>query len=561
MAGISPLILLLIACEPAPTGPPDTSAPLATVHGDTVYVRDLTRIVERLPEHLRVAGEGEDAVREYLQILIDRLILTHEAEGSGLSSSAEVGAKVAEHVQGRLKEIVMERVVSQQITIAPNEVSEVYEELDMGWRLWPAHILSATQEEAWEIHRLLSEGADFAALAREHSLADDAPRGGELREWFDYSDAVPVIREAAFPLDPGQFTEPVETIDGFEVIKVLDKHRMTLPQMRSEVHRILQKTKWSERRQVILDSLTAAYGVGIDNDQIPLALTAVGAPTAMTPQQAEQTLVSWRGGRLTLGDFVAAVQQDKQVPAPADSAATPRSLMRYFLSDTLLVTLGRDLGFDEEPYFRDWRQEKLDQELVEAYRRQILAGKIDVTVAEARADYEVNQGPYALPGEVHLSEILVDTEPEADRLVQALVSGADFAVLAAEHSKREMGPDGDLHLEADPQGRMVIDPLRSSPYHAVFEDSSAHMVGVVQGPIVMENRYAIFRLEKPVEPYYLPFERVARQIRYRIGRRKSDSLFARHISQLRDGHADDVTLFDDTIRRFALHHLAPTDDE
>ena len=350
VAGISPLILLLIACEPAPTGPPDTSAPLATVHGDTVYVRDLTRIVERLPEHLRVAGEGEDAVREYLQILIDRLILTHEAEGSGLSSSAEVGAKVAEHVQGRLKEIVMERVVSQQITIAPNEVSEVYEELDMGWRLWPAHILSATQEEAWEIHRLLSEGADFAALAREHSLADDAPRGGELREWFDYSDAVPVIREAAFPLDPGQFTEPVETIDGFEVIKVLDKHRMTLPQMRSEVHRILQKTKWSERRQVILDSLTAAYGVGIDNDQIPLALTAVGAPTAMTPQQAEQTLVSWRGGRLTLGDFLngvalGAIQFMFVTNAPARFAELIKLFKNAEALSNIDVNLGPSAGF------------------------------------------------------------------------------------------------------------------------------------------------------------------------------------------------------------------------
>ena len=186
MAGMICLMSLwLFACEAPPTGPPESSAPLAIVHGDTVHVRDLTRIVDRLPDHLRSTATGEDAAREYLQILTDRLILIHEAQSGGLATSPEVGAKVAAHVAERLKEAVLERVVSQQITITGNEVATAYEELDMGWRLWPAHILSATEEEAWEIHRQLSEGADFAALARQHSLAEDAPRGGELREWFD----------------------------------------------------------------------------------------------------------------------------------------------------------------------------------------------------------------------------------------------------------------------------------------------------------------------------------------------------------------------------------------
>jgi len=45
------------------------------------------------------------------------------------------------------------------------------------------HILVKTQEEAETIKRQLAGGADFASLAKKHSLCNSAKKGGDLGEF------------------------------------------------------------------------------------------------------------------------------------------------------------------------------------------------------------------------------------------------------------------------------------------------------------------------------------------------------------------------------------------
>ncbi|NBB85939.1 MAG: peptidylprolyl isomerase [Bacteroidetes bacterium] len=76
------------------------------------------------------------------------------------------------------------------------------------------------QAEAAALATELRDGADFAALAREHS--DDpgsAARGGDLG-WFDRGTMVGPFESAAFGATPGEIVGPVETEFGYHVIEV-----------------------------------------------------------------------------------------------------------------------------------------------------------------------------------------------------------------------------------------------------------------------------------------------------------------------------------------------------
>jgi peptidyl-prolyl cis-trans isomerase C len=65
-------------------------------------------------------------------------------------------------------------------------------------------------------------GADFAALAREHSEdPGSAANGGELT--VTRGETVPPFEQAAFALEPGGLSGVVETQFGFHVIKLLEK--------------------------------------------------------------------------------------------------------------------------------------------------------------------------------------------------------------------------------------------------------------------------------------------------------------------------------------------------
>ena len=65
-------------------------------------------------------------------------------------------------------------------------------------------------------------GADFAALAREHSEdPGSAPNGGELT--VKRGQTVPPFEQAAFALEPGGLSSVVETQFGYHIIKLSEK--------------------------------------------------------------------------------------------------------------------------------------------------------------------------------------------------------------------------------------------------------------------------------------------------------------------------------------------------
>jgi peptidyl-prolyl cis-trans isomerase C len=68
----------------------------------------------------------------------------------------------------------------------------------------------------------VTEGADFAAVAREKSEGPSAPNGGDLGS-FGRGQMVAPFEEAAFSLAPGAISEVVETQFGYHIIQVTEK--------------------------------------------------------------------------------------------------------------------------------------------------------------------------------------------------------------------------------------------------------------------------------------------------------------------------------------------------
>jgi hypothetical protein len=87
-----------------------------------------------------------------------------------------------------------------------------------------AHILLPTREEAEAARARVTEGEeDFATVARELSTDEGTAANGGNLGWFTREEMVAPFAEAAFALEAGAISEPVETEFGWHVIQVTER--------------------------------------------------------------------------------------------------------------------------------------------------------------------------------------------------------------------------------------------------------------------------------------------------------------------------------------------------
>ncbi|MHA6251639.1 peptidylprolyl isomerase [Oceanobacillus sp. CAU 1775] len=181
---------------------------------------------------------GESVLRELvtIKVLEDKYEVTDEMVQSELDKSKEQFGENFDMVlmQNQISSeeeyaniiyasLLQEQALAEDIEITDADIEERYER--MKTEIDAQHILVPDEETANEVKTKLDDGGDFGELAAEYSIDGSAESEGALG-YFSAGRMVPEFEDAAYSMEVGEISDPVQSEFGFHIIKVNDKREI-----------------------------------------------------------------------------------------------------------------------------------------------------------------------------------------------------------------------------------------------------------------------------------------------------------------------------------------------
>jgi peptidyl-prolyl cis-trans isomerase C len=230
----------------------DLTRVIAKVNGTEITVGDLRMVMATMGQQTRQLPP-EQQLTQIVSALTDIELVSSKAAEEGLDEDEGFQRQMAllrkqELAERKLAAVGVDAVNDEAVQNFYNDLDENREE-----EVRARHILVKTEEEAQAIKSDVDGGADFAELAKEKSTGPSGQNGGDLG-YFTKERMVAPFAEAAFGLEAGAVSGPVETEFGWHVIKVEDKRMQTLPPL-EEIRDRIEQAVAQEARQTYLAGL------------------------------------------------------------------------------------------------------------------------------------------------------------------------------------------------------------------------------------------------------------------------------------------------------------------
>lgn len=245
----------LVIAAPVPNAFSQERILVAKLNGEDIYLDEVLRLVEKLPEEIR-----QQPLETYFDRLIDDIVDSRLAAAAGNEAGLTNDERVIEQMSIAAQRVLAEAWINSELrkSITDEAVQQAYDifvaDEQSRHEVRARHILVKEKAEAEAVIAELQGGADFAELAKKRSTGPSGPNGGDLG-YFPRGAMVPAFENAAFALEAGNFTQtPVQTQFGWHIILVEEKRIAEAPTI-EELAPQLRQNLISQNLGRLLDSL------------------------------------------------------------------------------------------------------------------------------------------------------------------------------------------------------------------------------------------------------------------------------------------------------------------
>ena len=153
----------------------------------------------------------------------------------------------------------------------------------------------------------------------------------------------------------------------------------------------------------------------------------------------ETILASFSGQTITLGEFNLIWEE---VPEEYKLQLDRSMVLDQMISEKLLIQEAIIMGLEEDNDVLEQVKKMTEQILVQALIEKEILNKVDANEEEVLDYYEQNKDSFTEKEQVHLYNILLETEEEAQNVLEQLKAGEDFSEIAIEKSSGPSAAQG-----------------------------------------------------------------------------------------------------------------------
>jgi peptidyl-prolyl cis-trans isomerase C len=265
---------------------PDTV--VATVGDEAITEADLAFAAEDLQQELGQMPP-QDRRAFLVTVLIDMKVMANAAREREMDQS-----EIFQRRQKYLEERALRRAFfAEEIAagVTPEAVQAAYDELIANFEpqeeVHARHVLVATEESAEAVKAEIEAGRPFEEVAMEKSTDPSAQQNGGDLGFFSRGMMVKPFEDAAFAMEAGEVSDPIQSDFGWHVIRVEEKRQSQPPAM-EEVSQQLQQQVMFQTFEATVTELKAATTIDIPDATLAEGVARQQAGQQPAPQQPAQ---------------------------------------------------------------------------------------------------------------------------------------------------------------------------------------------------------------------------------------------------------------------------------
>ncbi len=502
---------------------------MAIVGGNKISLDELYKY---MPPANFEALSTEDKVLQ-LDKICDDYLARYYLEDHGDLDSGDVMWEIRTWEIGELANGAYQHLIVDHI-LTPTTLRNLYDK--MKYELDVSHILigynntkklnDRSKEEAESLANELSSMVNddnFEELVLNFSDDGSKEKNRGHLGWAKAGRWVDEFEDAAYGLEPGEYSEPIETAFGFHIIKLNERKEVALEPFDLVQDELINfafdrwRTKFILREKEVFDSLMTANPLVL-NDSLLLdfldRFNRLSENVFYSEQFTAYDILDIFPDTLTVG-YLGDTPIDKtwitqflkmislQLPPRFTDRASFESFLEQNRKGSILYTAALNMGLDKSPEFAKTKNVFLAKKASGLFDKLYVFEQITPTPEELRDFYETYKNDlYATAEKVTVREVLLKDSTFAVEIYNRALKGESMEDLAGEYSIRNVGR----------KNKGIIPAFKKNQYGEMSLAAFNMLDGEIAGPFKLGDYYSVIQRVALTPAGYRSYE----QIKYRL---------------------------------------------